>query len=236
MAGAKVGVVEELEVHKTGDRTFAAIVMRIDEEGFKDFREDAKCAIRLQSVIGEKLIECTPTQPRGAGRAAASAAREDPRRAARRGPVPAAGREHGHAGRRRPDQQHPAAAVPGALLDPPERARHRARRARRRTSRSSSSARNPALKEFDEFLKILADQNKELEALTKNADTVLTALAPRARRASPTSSSSRGSPRRSTAEKRARLRAQPRRSSHPSCASSVRSWTASTRCLRRWRR
>ena len=36
---------------------------------------------------------------------------------------------------------------------------------------------NPALKEFDEFLKILADQNKELEALTKNADTVLTALA-----------------------------------------------------------
>src|SRR6188474_3487354 len=67
VAGAKVGVVEDLDIVRKGDRSYAAIIMRIDKDGFKDFRADAKCAIRLQSVIGEKLIECTPTQPRGPG-------------------------------------------------------------------------------------------------------------------------------------------------------------------------
>src|SRR6188472_1603877 len=67
VAGAKVGVVDDLDVQRQGDRSFAAIVMRITDKGFQDFRADAKCAIRLQSVIGEKLIECTPTQPHGQG-------------------------------------------------------------------------------------------------------------------------------------------------------------------------
>src|SRR5690606_23435891 len=32
--------------------------------GFGDWREDASCIIRPQSLIGERYIECTPTQPR----------------------------------------------------------------------------------------------------------------------------------------------------------------------------
>ena len=64
VAGAKVGKVESLDV--TEDLR-AAAVLKIDDEGFQDFRKDAECAIRLQSVIGEKLVECRPTQPRPEG-------------------------------------------------------------------------------------------------------------------------------------------------------------------------
>jgi ABC-type transporter Mla subunit MlaD len=64
VAGAKVGKVDALAV--TDDKR-AAVVLRIEDAGFKDFRQDAECQIRLQSLIGEKLVECTPTQPRPEG-------------------------------------------------------------------------------------------------------------------------------------------------------------------------
>ena len=76
VAGANVGVVKEIEVtgvdepvHEDGrpDPGKAAVVMRIDDPGFQDFREDASCLIRPQSLIGEKFVECEPTQPRAAG-------------------------------------------------------------------------------------------------------------------------------------------------------------------------
>ena len=59
------------------------MVLKIDDPGFQDFRKDAECQIRLQSVIGEKLVECQPTQPRPEGDAAAAAAAEDPGRPGR---------------------------------------------------------------------------------------------------------------------------------------------------------
>ncbi|MCV4566960.1 hypothetical protein OFB72_30850, partial [Escherichia coli] len=37
--------------------------LRIDDAGFRDFRRDAECSIRPQSIIGERFVECTPTQP-----------------------------------------------------------------------------------------------------------------------------------------------------------------------------
>jgi ABC-type transporter Mla subunit MlaD len=64
IAGAKVGAIDELEVT---DDLHAALVLKIDDAGFHDFRQDAECRIRLQSVIGEKLVECVPTQPRPEG-------------------------------------------------------------------------------------------------------------------------------------------------------------------------
>src|SRR5690349_21313955 len=64
IAGAKVGKVDSLDV--TPDLR-AAAVLDITDSGFKDFRQDAQCQIRLQSVIGEKLVECTPTQARVQG-------------------------------------------------------------------------------------------------------------------------------------------------------------------------
>ena len=44
----------------------AVVVMRIDDPAFQDFREDASCLIRPQSLIGEKFVECEPTQPHAA--------------------------------------------------------------------------------------------------------------------------------------------------------------------------
>jgi ABC-type transporter Mla subunit MlaD len=64
VAGARVGSVEATDV--TPDRK-AVLVLRIDDEAFRDFRADAECTIRPQSIIGERYVECTPTQPRGTG-------------------------------------------------------------------------------------------------------------------------------------------------------------------------
>jgi ABC-type transporter Mla subunit MlaD len=45
----------------------AAVILNIDNPGFKDFRADASCTIRPQALIGEKFIDCIPTQPRVEG-------------------------------------------------------------------------------------------------------------------------------------------------------------------------
>ena len=57
VAGAKVGVIEAMDV--TADKK-AAVTLRIDDGGFRPFRADAKCKVRPQSLIGEKFIECEP--------------------------------------------------------------------------------------------------------------------------------------------------------------------------------
>jgi virulence factor Mce-like protein len=64
ISGVKVGKISSLDV--TPDNK-AAVVLDITEPGFKDFRKDATCTIRPQSLIGERFVECTPTQPRAAG-------------------------------------------------------------------------------------------------------------------------------------------------------------------------
>jgi ABC-type transporter Mla subunit MlaD len=45
----------------------AAVVMKIENPGFQDFREDATCTIRPQALIGEKFVDCLPTEPRVQG-------------------------------------------------------------------------------------------------------------------------------------------------------------------------
>ncbi len=57
VAGAKVGVIESMDV--TDDKK-AAVVLRIDDDRFTPFREDARCSVRPQSLIGEKFVECQP--------------------------------------------------------------------------------------------------------------------------------------------------------------------------------
>jgi phospholipid/cholesterol/gamma-HCH transport system substrate-binding protein len=73
VAGAKVGSVVSTAVSLPGEAVHAdgrpdpgkaAIVMQIDDSGFQDFRRDASCVIRPQSLLGEKYIDCTPTRPR----------------------------------------------------------------------------------------------------------------------------------------------------------------------------
>ena len=76
IAGATVGSVSSVEVtlpgeavHRDGtpDPGKAVVVMKIDEAGFQDFRQDATCLIRPQSLLGEKYVDCQPTLPRAPG-------------------------------------------------------------------------------------------------------------------------------------------------------------------------
>ncbi len=45
----------------------AVVVLEITDPGFKDFRSDATCLIRPQSLIGEKFVDCLPTHQRAPG-------------------------------------------------------------------------------------------------------------------------------------------------------------------------
>lgn len=57
VAGVKVGAVDSLDV---SDDKKAVIVLDIAEKGFTPFHSDARCTIRPQSLIGERYVECTP--------------------------------------------------------------------------------------------------------------------------------------------------------------------------------
>jgi virulence factor Mce-like protein len=57
VAGAPVGVVSDMDV--TPDKR-AAVTLRLDDEGFTPFKKDATCIIRLQGLIGERFVECEP--------------------------------------------------------------------------------------------------------------------------------------------------------------------------------
>ena len=45
----------------------AAVLLNIDTPGFQDFRADASCTIEPEALIGEKFVNCLPTQPRAEG-------------------------------------------------------------------------------------------------------------------------------------------------------------------------
>lgn len=79
IAGATVGTIESVDVSLPGETVKyengkpvsvpgkAIIVMNIADPGFQDFRSDASCLIRPQSLIGEKFVDCRPTLPRAPG-------------------------------------------------------------------------------------------------------------------------------------------------------------------------
>lgn len=69
VAGANIGVVEEVDVSMPGERVSyepgeeyqpgkAVVVMRITDPAFQDFRKDASCILRPQSLIGERYVNC----------------------------------------------------------------------------------------------------------------------------------------------------------------------------------
>jgi phospholipid/cholesterol/gamma-HCH transport system substrate-binding protein len=79
IAGANVGTIESVDVSMPGETVAyrdgrpvsvpgkAIIVMDITDPGFQDFRRDASCLIRPQSLIGERFVDCRPTLPRAPG-------------------------------------------------------------------------------------------------------------------------------------------------------------------------
>jgi phospholipid/cholesterol/gamma-HCH transport system substrate-binding protein len=64
IAGVRVGAIDAVDVT---DDFKAAVTLSIEEPAYQDFRRDAQCIIRPQSLIGEKFVECEPTQKRAAG-------------------------------------------------------------------------------------------------------------------------------------------------------------------------
>jgi phospholipid/cholesterol/gamma-HCH transport system substrate-binding protein len=62
--GVKVGTVGPVAPNPDGK---AAVALNIENPGFQDFRADASCTIEPQALIGEKYVDCLPTQPRPEG-------------------------------------------------------------------------------------------------------------------------------------------------------------------------
>ena len=62
--GVKVGTVGPVTATP---QQKAAVVLNIEDPGFQDFRADASCTIEPEALIGEKFVNCLPTQPRAEG-------------------------------------------------------------------------------------------------------------------------------------------------------------------------
>ncbi len=90
VAGANVGKIDSVGVTTLDEKASyedgkpvpapgkAVIAMRITDPDFQDFRRDASCLIRPQSLIGEKFVDCRPTLPRAPGSKPAPALEEIP--------------------------------------------------------------------------------------------------------------------------------------------------------------
>ena len=175
VAGVTVGSIEKVEV--TPDNK-AAVVLDITEPGFADFRRDATCEIRPQSLIGERFVECTPTQPREPGSAPPPAARVIPD-----------GQDG--AGQHLVPLSQTGQQVDLDLVNNIMRLPFRERfsillnefgtglAGRGKDLNEAIRRADPALRETNKVLRILAQQNRVLADLAVDSDTVLKPLADR---------------------------------------------------------
>lgn len=62
--GVKIGAVGSVT---PTPKAQAAVVLNIENPGFQNFRSDASCTIEPEALIGEKFVNCLPTQPRAVG-------------------------------------------------------------------------------------------------------------------------------------------------------------------------
>ena len=201
VAGVKVGQIEEIEVTPEFK---AAIVMRIDDPGYQDFRSDAKCIVRPQSLIGEKFVECEPTQQRAVGEEAPGELRvidEGPGEGQRLLPV-----------------ENTERSVDLDLLNNTLQEPYRQRLSiivnelgiglagRGEDLNDVIRRANPALKEVGELLRMLAKQNDDLESLAVDGDTIMAPLARERERVS-SSIENMSAVAEATAERRADLEA-----------------------------
>jgi phospholipid/cholesterol/gamma-HCH transport system substrate-binding protein len=216
IAGAKVGEVVDVDVSREdeivsledGGKAIpgkAVVVMRIDDSAFQDFREDASCLIRPQSLLGERFTQCRHTEPRAAGTEPPPPLEQVPEGEPGEGqyllPLENNGKQVDldliQNINRRPyaerfrlilnDLGAGLAARGDELAEIIERA-------------------NPALRETNEVLAILAAQNRALADLARDSDTVLEPLA-RERRSLTGFIRNATIPAQATAERRADLEA-----------------------------
>ena len=169
VAGANVGQVESIEL--THDRR-AALVLRIDDDRFTPFRSDARCTIRPQSLISEKFVECEPGTA-GHGRLRRVEGGEDLLPLARtRSPVDL---DVVYDTMRLPERERLAIVLSelGAGLA-----------GRGEDLNATIHRANPALRETDELLAVLARQSRVLAGVAERSDPILAGLARQRRRVS----------------------------------------------------
>jgi phospholipid/cholesterol/gamma-HCH transport system substrate-binding protein len=187
IAGADVGTIQAVDVsqpdelisHEDGGRRLggkALIMLKIDDPGFRNFREDASCRIRPQSLLGEKFVECLPTQPRAPGSEPPPMLEPIPDGEPGEGQYLLALENNGRA---------VDLDLVNNIMREPEVDRFRiilselgaGLAARGEDLAEVIERANPALRETDRVLAILAEQNRQLAQLAQDSDTVLEPLA-----------------------------------------------------------
>jgi ABC-type transporter Mla subunit MlaD len=185
VAGADVGSISSVDVTMPGewanrghgaDPGKAAVVLDITDAGFQDFRQDASCLIRPQSLLGEKYVDCEPTQPRPPG------AQPPP-------PLTVIPDGQPGAGQRFLPLENNGQEVDLDLVNNIMRQPYADRfrlilnelgaglAARGKTLDEIIKRADPALQQTDRVLAILAAQNHQLARLATDSDTILTPLA-----------------------------------------------------------
>jgi phospholipid/cholesterol/gamma-HCH transport system substrate-binding protein len=187
VAGATVGTIKSVDV--TGNDEIASleggphavpgkavVVMDITDSGFKDFRADASCLIRPQSLIGERYIDCTPTQPRAPGTPPPP-------------PLEQIDDDQPGAGQYLLPLENNGKTVDLDLIQNIQRLPYRDRfrlilndlgaalAGRGEDLGEVIDRANPALRQTDRVLNILAQQSRQLASLADNGDRVLEPLA-----------------------------------------------------------
>lgn len=167
IAGANVGSIQSLDI--TADRRRAAVTISINDARFTPFYANATCAIRPQSLIGERFVDCQP------GSSSASALTQITQ-------GPGAGSYY------LPDSRTSSpvdADIVQDIYQQPIRERFAlilnelgtGLAARGSDLNTVIHRANPALGNTDQVLKILARQNKALAQLATDSDRLLAPLA-----------------------------------------------------------
>src|SRR5207248_1663464 len=166
VAGVNVGTIGSLDVTRNKK---AAVTLQITDQRFMPFHQDATCAIRPQSLIGEKYVDCNP------GTSSAP-------------PLPKITQGVGSGSYLLPVTRTSSPVdtdIVNNIYQQPIRQRFSiilnelgtGLAARGSDLNEVIHRANPALGYTDQVLKILAKQNQQLAQLAKDSDTVLTPLA-----------------------------------------------------------
>src|SRR4051812_37824337 len=174
VAGVKVGKVKSLDV-TPGKK--AAMVLDITDAGFSPFHADSHCSVRPQSLIGERYVECTS----GTNNTGQLAQIPDGQKGA---------------GQHLLDVNHTSSPVDIDLVSNIMRLPYRQRLAliinefgaglagNGKNLNEAIHRANPALRQTDEVLAILAKQNRTLANLAADSDAVIAPLAAKRQRVS----------------------------------------------------
>ena len=209
-------------------------MLDITEPGYQDFRRDASCIVRPQNLIGERFVECKPTQVRSAN------AEPPPELPADQGRRPA---RASTCCRSTNTMQTVDIDLIGNTMREPERERlslilnelGTGVAGRGRDLNEVIRRANPALPRPTRCSRSSRRQNTALEQLAVNSDTILAPLArDRARVASAIRHSSDVA--KATAERRGDARRRHPDAAARSSTSSSRRWCASARWPTRRRR